>query len=136
MSVGLIRKALEKRLSTVTPAMSTAFENISFTPVTGVPWQRINLLPNTPQDGQIGSGLYFERGIFQVMLCYPMGLGPSAAESRAQLVKDTFKRGTSMIEGGVTVIVMNAPSVAGAMIEGDSYCIPVSIRYQAQVQTP
>lgn len=133
MTIALIRKALEKQLQTITPSISTAFENVAFTPTPGAPYQRVNLLPNTPDDAQIGSAVYFERGIFQVTVCYPIGNGPAACEARAQLIKNAFKRGTSAVESGVTVIIMNAPSVSSAMIDGDRFCIPVSMRYQAQV---
>ena len=138
MTVALIRKALETRLAAITPAASCAFENTTFTPTAGITYQRSNLLPNTPDDAQIGSKVYFERGIYQVTVCSPMGggPGPAAAEARAQLVKDAFKRGTSLVEGAVTVIVMNAPSVSSAMIEGDRFCIPISMRYQCQVAIP
>lgn len=133
MTIAKIRAALEMRLGTVTPVMATAFENKTYLPVAGVPYQRAYLLPNTPNDSQIGSQTHLERGIFQVTICYPMGSGSAACETRAQLVKDAFKRGTSMVEGGVTVIIMNAPSVSSAMIDGDRFCIPISMRYQCQV---
>lgn len=136
MTVALIRKALETRLAAVMPAASCAFENTTFTPAAGVTYQRSNLLPNTPDDAQIGSRVYFERGVYQVTVCAPMGSGPAACEARAQLVKDAFKRGTSLVEGAVTVIIMNAPSVSSAMIDGDRYCIPISMRYQCQVVVP
>ena len=133
MTIAKIRKALETQLAAITPAMATSFENVAFTPTPGVAYQRSNLLPNTPDDSQIGSKVFFERGIYQVTLCYPMGNGPAACEARAQLIKDAFKRGTSLVESGVTVIIMNAPSVSSAMIDGDRFCVPVSLRYQAQI---
>lgn len=136
MSQPLIRKALEKRLAAMTPAVSTAYENATFTPVTGTPYQRANLLPNTPDNSTQGAGMYFERGLFQVTLCYPQGTGPAAAEARAQLVREWFKRGTSLSEGGITVHVTDTPRIAPALIDGDRYCIAVSIAYQAQIETP
>lgn len=135
MTIAKIRAALEKQLATIAPAMMTAYENVAINPALGVPYQRSNLLPNTPDDGQIGSRTHHERGIYQVTLCYPMGNGPADCEARSQLVKNAFKRGTSLVESGVTVIIMNAPSVSSAMIDGDRFCIPVSVRYQAQITT-
>lgn len=136
MTVPLIRKALETRLAATMPAASCSFENVDFTKTAGVIYQRSNLRPNTPDDAQIGSKVYFERGVYQVTVCSPMGGGPGVAEARAQLVKDAFKRGTSLVEGAVTVIIMNAPSVSSAMIDGDRFCIPISMRYQCQVVVP
>ena len=133
MSIAKIRTAFDTRLATLSPALACAYENKAYAPVAGTPYQRINLLPNTPEDAVLGSLIYFEIGIFQVTLCYPMGNGPGTAEARAQLVKDLFKRGTSMLQGGVTVTVTRAPSAAPAFIDGDRYCVPLSMRYQAQV---
>lgn len=133
MTIAKIRSALETRLSATMPAASCSFENVDFTKTAGVTYQRSNLRPNIPDDAQIGSKVFFERGIYQVTVCAPAGTGPAACEARAQLVKDAFKRGTSLVESGVTVVIMNAPSVSSAMIDGDRFCIPVSMRYQSQV---
>lgn len=136
MSQVLIRRALEKRLSAMSPALETAYENAAFTPVVGAPYQKVNLLPATPDNSIQGSTTYFERGIFQVMLLYPINTGANAAESHAELVKAQFKRGTSMTESGVTVNVITSPRLAPALVDGDRYCLPISITYQAQVIVP
>lgn len=133
MTVAIIRKALETQLVAIAPTIATAFENVGFTPSDGVPYQRANLLPNSPEDSTLGSRTYFERGLFQVMLCYPEGIGPGEAEARAQLVKNAFKRGTSLVQAGVTVIITAAPQQAQGLNQDDRYCIPVTMRYQAQI---
>lgn len=133
MSQTAIRKALEKHLSAMSPSLSTAFENVPFTPVTGVAYQRVNLLPNAPDNSAQGSGMYFDRGIFQVTLCYPQGTGPAAAEARAQMLRDWFRRATTMVEGDVSVIVTTTPRISRGEPEGDRFCIPVSVSYQAQI---
>lgn len=133
MSHPTIRKALEKHLAAMSPALSTACENVSFAPVTGVPYQRVNLLPNEPDNSAQGPGMYFDRGILQVTLCYPQGSGPAAAEARAQLVRDWFQRGTTLVEGDVSVIVTTTPRISRGEPDGDRFCIPVSVSYQAQI---
>jgi len=135
MSIPIVRKALELRLEALAPAIATAFENAAFTPVSGTPFQRVNLLPNTPDNSIQGSSAYFEVGLFQVTLCYPIGTGPTAAETQAQLIRSHFKRGSSMLNSGVTVVVTDTPKVSSGMIEGDRFCIPVSIPWQAQIST-
>lgn len=135
MSLILIRKALEKKLATLTPALVTAYENAPYTPVTGTPYQRINLLPNTPDNSTMGTVLYFERGLFQITVCYPAGTGPNAAETQAQAIRALFKRGASMSESAITVIVTNTPRVSPAMIDGDRYCIPITVQWQSQIST-
>lgn len=136
MSLQIVRRAIEKRLATLSPNISTAFENAPFTPVAATPYQRLNLLPNTPDNSIQGAGSYFERGLFQITLAYPNGTGPAASEAQAQLIRAHFRRGTSMLESGVTVIVTDTPRVSPAMIDGDRYTTPISIPYQAQITTP
>jgi hypothetical protein len=133
MTIAKIRAALETHLGTITPVIPTAFENVKYDPVVGVPYQKSFLKSNTPDDGQISSQTYFERGFYQVTLFYPLGTGPALAEARAQLIKDAFKRGTSVFSGGVTVIIMNAPSVSGSMVDGDRFTLPITINFQSQI---
>lgn len=135
MSLAIIRRALEKRLATLSPALETAFENAPYTPTPGTPFQRVNLLPNTPDNSIQGATTYFERGLFQITLCYAIGTGPAATEAQAQLTRAHFKRGTTMVESGVTVIITDTPRVSPALIDGDRYTIPISIAWQAQIST-
>lgn len=138
MSQALIRKALEKRLLAMASglaATATAMENGSFNPVAGTPYQRVNLLPATPDNSEQSGKNYFERGIFQVTLCYPSGKGSGAVEAQADRVKAAFKRGTSTTESGVRVIVMLTPKITPGYPDGDRWCIPISVTYQAQIST-
>lgn len=135
MSLKIVRAALENRLATLSPNLSTAYENVSFTPVAGIAYQRANLLPNTPDNSIQGAATYFERGIFQVTACYPTGTGPAAADTQAQAVRNHFKRGTSMVESFITVIVTDTPRQSTGFVDGDRWCVPVSIPFQAQIAT-
>lgn len=133
MSIVTIRKALEKHLLALTPAFPTATQNNAFTPTTGVPYQRIYLLPNTPDNAVQGARMYFERGVFQITLLWPTGGGSMAADTRAELLRNHFRRGTSLVESGVTVHVTNTPSIATALSDEDRYAVPVSVYWQAQI---
>ena len=133
MSLATVRIALEKKLATLTPAVSIAYENTAFTPVAGTPYLKVNLLPNTPNNDTMGQAVYFERGIFQVTACYPLNAGTAAAGLKAQAIRNHFKRGVTMVESGITVIVMKTPNIAPALVDADRYSIPISIEYQAQI---
>lgn len=133
MSIAKVRAALETRLGTLTPALPTAFENAAFTPVAGTPYQRVFLLPATPDNEVLGCDYYREIGILQVSLYYPVNGGPGTAQARAQLLRTHFKRGTTMTSGGVTTTVSATPAIAPAFVDGDRYVIPVSIRYRAEI---
>lgn len=133
MSLAAIRTALEKRLALMTPAMPTAYENANFTPQPGVAYQRADLLPNTPDNSSQGAAHYIERGIFQITLSYPSGAGAGAAMARAQAVRNQFRRGTTLQQSGVTVLVYRTPSIAPALIDGDRYGVPISVYWQADI---
>lgn len=133
MSIQTVRIALEKRIASLLPAIAISYENATFTPVNGTPYLQINLLPNTPDNSIMGQATYFERGIFQVTLAYPLGAGTATAGAKAQAVRDHFKRGVTMVEAGITVIVINTPRIAPAMVDADRYRVPISIEYQAQI---
>lgn len=133
MSDTTIRKAFEKRLALMSPALSTAFENVAFTPVTGTPFQRVNLLPGQPENPTIGNPYYREVGLFQITLCYPQNTGPALAEARAEAIIQHFKRSTSMTEDGQTVLVIRTPTKSPAYKENDRYCIAISIFYRSEV---
>lgn len=115
------------------PALATAYEGVDFTPIVGTPYQKVNLLPATPDNSTQGASYYRELGVFQITLCYPKGVGANAAQTRAELIKTQFKRATTMIESGLRVIVINTPTISPAFIDGDRYCIPVSVYYQCDI---
>lgn len=131
MSSQLIQAALETRLTTLTPALATAYENIVFTPVTGVPYQRINMLVNRPVDHALTMDVTEERGIFQVSLFYPQGTGRGAAQARADLIKALFKPPLALINGAVKVELVKTVHVGGGMPDGDRWMVPVSIYWQS-----
>lgn len=133
MSLILIRKAFEKKLATAVPNLSTAYENVAFTPVAGTPYQQVNLLPAQPDNSTLGGAFYREVGLFQVLLYYPNANGPLAAQMQAEVIKQLFKRGTSMVEGGITVNVIRTPAIAPAIQDVDRYVIPISIYYQCDI---
>jgi hypothetical protein len=133
MSTASIRKALETKLAALSPALATAYENFPFTPANGTPYQEAFLLPGAPNNAEMGAKNYIDVGVFQVTLKYPLGNGPAAAQARADLLKTHFKRGTTMVQDGINVLVIRTPAVAGGFPLGDRYCIPVSIYYQAHI---
>lgn len=131
MSSHLIQAALETRLATLTPALATAYENTVFAPVTGVPYQRINMMVNRPVDHALTMDVTEERGIFQVSLFYPQGTGRGAAQARAELIKALFKPPLALINGAVKVELVKTVHVGGGMPDGDRWMVPVSIYWQS-----
>lgn len=129
-----IRRAFEKKLVEITPAtVDNAFENVSFKPNKNKPYQRSQLSPRLPENPSFGDNYYREVGEFQIFLCFPLNQGAGAVYEHASLIQDTFFRGFSMEENGTVVTVRLTPSIQGAVIIDDRYCVPVIIDYFASI---
>lgn len=133
MSLVSIRAALETKLAAMTPAISTAYENIPFTPVAGTPYQAAYLMPSDPDNATMGDGHHREQGVFQVSLFYPLQAGAGVAAARAELIKTAFARGQSMTSGSVTVRISKTPHIGQGRVDGDRWMIPVKIQYFADI---
>jgi hypothetical protein len=134
MSQTLIRAALESALGAMAPALDTAWENKGFTPpANSVPYQKAYVLFAEPDDAEMGHARHTERGIFQITLCYQLGVGDSIARARADLIQTTFYRSASFVAGGVTVTVERTPEASGGRAEGDRWVVPVKIRFFSHI---
>lgn len=127
-----IKKALEKHLLALQPSLPTAFPALSFTPEHGTPYQRVQISPQRPENPTMGDDYYRERGEFQVFLCYPSNQGTGEILTRAELVRNHFKRGTTIVEGSRVVLITRTPQIAGETIIGDRVIVPVLITYSVE----
>jgi hypothetical protein len=130
-----VRVALESRLAALTPALPTAWDNTSYTPSLSTAFQRPALLRGAPENPALGSAFYREVGVFQVMLCYPLNGGSATADTRAQLIRAWFPRGSSLTANGTTVTIQSTPTIGPGMSDGSFWCVPVSIPYYANILT-
>lgn len=133
MSIVLVRSALQAKLNAMSPSLATAWENVPYTPVEGTPYQAAYVMPATPENPTMGDDYYREQGIFQISLFYPIQVGTAVAEARAELIRTTFKRGTSMTSGGVTVRIDKTPDISPGRRDDDRWHIPVKIRWFAGI---
>lgn len=139
MSRAIIRKLLETRLNAMSPALPTAFENVPFSVVGRVAYQKVHLLmaePAHPTMGALhgsGSALRRESGILQVTLHHPENAGPAPTEARFALLTDHFYRGLVLAEGAVRLVVDTSPATGPGRNEGGFYVVPVSIGFYADV---
>ena len=133
MALVEIRTALEAKLNALTPSIATAWESVPFTPVVGTAYQQVNLMIADTLNPTMGGTHYRIKGFMQVLLCYPPNAGAKIAATRADLLVNHFKRGTSLTSAGITVIIDKTPSIAPALIDGVLYKIPVSIYFSADI---
>lgn len=132
MSLLNINLAFQKRLFLL-PSMPTAYENQSFIPLTHVAYQEVALVPATPENPTLGDAYRREVGFYQVSLRYPIGDGASVARTRAELTASHFKRGTSITEGGQTILVINTPTISASQVIENRHVIFVTIFYRSEL---
>lgn len=130
MSLVLIRAALETALAAMSPSLSTAYENVPFTPVTGAAYQRVYIMAVDPDNPEMGTFTQ-ERGFMQVSLYYPLGTGSAAATARAQLIRSTFKRGMTFTASGLSTTIEKTPEIAPSQTDDDRFVLHVRIRFFA-----
>ena len=133
MSLHNVKKSLERHLSTLVPNIDTAYEGDSYTPVSGTPYQRIQIVPRRVENPVFGSEYYRMIGEFQVFLAYPLNRGTGDVLTQAERVRNHFKRGTSFLENNTRVHILSTPEILSAIVTQDRIVVPVMIEYTAEV---
>lgn len=128
-----IRRAFEKALTSLNSDIDSAYENVSYTPIKTEPYQRLQLAPNPVENPTIGDNYYREVGEFQIFLCYPTHAGTEGALTKAHLIRNTYFRGFTLVEGNTEITISRTPRIDGAIITQDRYIVPVIIEYFASV---
>lgn len=113
-------------------AQLSAWENVDFTPVTGIPYQMCHVVFGKPSNAEMGAS-YFEVGFAQIDCVFPSQAGTKTAEDRAALIRTTFKRGSTFTSNGVTVIVTGTPQIMNGYPAPGCWVLPVRIPFQAQI---
>lgn len=130
-----IRAALETALAAITPPISTAYENAPFTPAQGTPYQHVSLKMARPVPMEQGQRIHRHEGFMDVQLRYPVGAGPSAAQTRAEAICAAFYGGRPITSGSVTVTIDRTPHVAPGWVGDDRYQLPVRIHFWANLRS-
>jgi hypothetical protein len=133
MSQVTIRKLLENKLKALASSFPTAYENADYKPITGTAYQSCFLLPSTPDNSTLGQSHFIELGLFQINVNYPQGTGANAAQAKAEAIKSHFKRGTTLTESDIILVVTDTPRIAPAFVADGWYTVPVTVNYQADI---
>lgn len=126
------KRALERRLMALTPAIPTAFEGVSFEPPSTM-YQRVQLAIDDPTDPVLGTGYYREELQFQIFITDAPNNGTAAALTRAQLTRDQFKKGTVFEEGGFRISILSTPKISSTAQIGNRTIVPVLIDVVTEV---
>lgn len=132
MSTVKIRAALEAAVAAMSPALQTAWENVPFTPPAGIAYQQVFVIFAEPSNREFGSR-HQELGFMQVKLLYPLQVGTAGIAARAELLRDTFKRGNTFTKDGVTVMVASTPEITPGVPDGDRFAVSVKIPFIANI---
>jgi hypothetical protein len=132
MSIITIRKALETALNGISPAIATGWENTIYTPVVNTPYQHVWIIPAEPDNQEYGKN-YREQGLIQINLYYPQEVGPAQSDARFELIRSTFKRGSTFLADGQAVVIEKTPWMEPAFNDGTHFCRPVRIQFYAHV---
>lgn len=130
-----IRIACEQHLINMPDGLgvgNTAFENFSFTPKTGTPYQLSRLVPLPVENPTLGDNYNREVGFYQVVLSYPRDEGVGRLTTMADKIKDYFKRGTTLVEGSDKVVIDRTPQISSVYINDTRAEITIRIRYYCE----
>jgi len=132
-----ISAALDANLNTLALAnnIPVAWENSSYTPVTGRAYLRATLLPaDTDGLGLADNSTDEHLGIYQVDVFAPIDTGKGQAVMLADSIADQFKRGTELIYNGVKVRIKTVSRSTGSR-DGSWFIVPVYIQYYSFTQS-
>lgn len=134
MSVIAIKTALEVAVAAITPSIATAWENADFQPTVGTEYQQVHVLFGEPGNIEFGP-LFRQVGVMQISLFYPLKTGTLAAQTRAELIRSTFKRGNSYSNSGITVTINKTPNIKAGTRDDDRWMIPIDIEFFAHIES-
>lgn len=134
MAIAETKRAVERRLKAMTVDLPTAYEGVSFVPPAGM-YQRIQFRVNAPDDPVFGKGYYRERIEAQVFIVDNAGTGTGGVLTRAELVRDHFKKGTTLTEGGLLIHVLETPQINSTSISDSKVVAAVLIDLVVEVIT-
>lgn len=134
MSNQLVSKALSTHLNTLPSKPPIAWENASYTPVTGTLYLKENTLFASDDAFTLADGdSVMKQGIYQVTVIAPASTTKFKAMDMTDKISEHFARGTVLVSGSISVRIKH-PSVSPA-INLDGWCaIPVSIPYTVMVK--
>ncbi len=124
-----IRAALEARLSTTVGVPPIAWENLDFNPTTGTGYLRVRLLHTAKRGSTVGQTFQYRyQGVFQILVCYPEGVGPGPSQVIVDTLIDRFPTGLDLTANGVTTTIQHSEQM-GAYNQSPWFLTPINISW-------
>lgn len=123
-----VKKIVENRLASITPALSIAWEGVNFEPPSdGSKYLKCSFGIKEPDDTCVGGGYYRENIIFYVYVMDKLGIGTGSAYQTAEDIRNLFKLKTTFTEDYVLIRILKTPHIAGSLKTADRLVVPVSV---------
>lgn len=126
------KRVAERLLSNVSPVLPTAFEGVSFNPPSTM-YQSCFLKINPPTDPTWPAGYHRENAVFTVFVLDIKGQGTATALARAELIRDTFYKGRTFIEGTTRIHILETAQITGSAVLNDRIVVPILIPLTVEV---
>ena len=133
MTIALIRQALDKRLAALDATPIVAQNTGDSAPADGSMYQQTTFIPTESDDAVHGSKMHCKKGIYHIRIKAPMGVGTADADARAVALETQFKRGTTLTQGGVSVLITRTPITHQGYEDGGYWVVPFEVRWQSWV---
>lgn len=121
------KKAYEQRLIAAFPAIKIAFENVKFDPPSSL-YLAVNSLVDNPTDVVLGDNYFRENIILNVFVVGAANTGTGAIITKAEEVRELFKKGTFILQGTSRIYVLTTPHIMGTTETSSRPVCPVQIR--------
>lgn len=127
-----IQTILEDTLSNIPDIPDIAWENVDYTPTTGVPWVKPRFLPNTREASVLGPDpLQYYQGIFLVDCLLPENAGRKAGSELVSKIIDAFDASDDLTVDNNTHVLIRYAERDQGIIDGPYYRITVRIGWQS-----
>lgn len=127
------KRAAERLLASISPAVSTGFEGVDFDPPVDQMYQRCQFRIDSPTDPTFPAGYHRENIEMQVFIAGLKGQGTADILARAELIRQTFYKGRTLIEGTTRIHILQTAQIGSVFPTQDRMIVPVLIPLTAEV---
>lgn len=135
-----IRSALETRLAGTVGVPNISYENVKYTPTTGTPYieSRVIFSSRVPATRGLNQSTgkphqHRYRGVFQMLLHYPEGVGSGPSQDMVNLLIDRFESATDISftnsDPKTIYVTVDYAEQMGAYNKSPWYVTPVNINW-------
>ena len=133
-----IRSALEIKLNSIVGLPAIAWENKSYTPITGTPFITVTQINTARRSAVVGpTPQQRYQGIFQLLCNFPQDKGPGPTEDVVNTLLDNFQVATDLSftnsEPKTVYVTIQYAEQVGAFSNGPWYTTPVNIGWYSYI---